>query len=154
MKEIRLVIHSDISDLKIVLDSIELFPSEMLDDLISDYLNNPETEEIWFTDVHDGKPISIGFCAPEKLTEGTYNLYAIGVRSDVQSKGTGGRMMNFIENHLKTKGHRILIADTSGTADFERTRNFYERLGYTKEAVIRDFWKEGDDKVIYWKRLN
>ena len=100
------------------------------------------------------KPISIGFCAPEKLTEGTYNLYAIGVRSDIQSKGTGSRMMAFIENHLKANGHRILIVDTSGTKDFELTRKFYEKLGYNKEAVIRDFWKEGDDKVIFWKKLN
>ena len=22
-----------------------------------------------------------------------------------------------------------------------------------KEAMIRDFWKEGDDKVIFWKKL-
>ncbi|MBK6785246.1 MAG: hypothetical protein IPG79_16975 [Saprospiraceae bacterium] len=47
-----------------------------------------------------------------------------------------------------------MIVDTSGTDDFRLTRNFYEKLGYNKEAVIRDFWKEGDDKVIYWKKLN
>ena len=154
MKEIRMVNKSDITDLKQVLDSIELFPSEMLDDMIFDYLNNPETEEVWFTETEDGRPISIGYCAPEKLTEGTYNLYAIGVRSDVQSKGTGSRMMNFIENYLKAKGHRILIVDASGADEFESTRKFYEKLGYNKEAVIRDFWKEGDDKIVFWKKLN
>ena len=30
----------------------------------------------------------------------------------------------------------------------------YENLNYTKEAVIRDLWKEGEDKVVYWKTLN
>ena len=154
MKEIRKVIKSDISDLKQVLDTIELFPSEMLDEMIADYLNNPVTEEIWFTETHGGKPISIGYCAPEKLTEGTFNLYAIGVRSDIQSKGTGSRMMDFIENHLKKNNHRILIVETSGTEEFQLTRRFYEQLGYEQEAVIRDFWKDGDDKVIYWKKLN
>ena len=149
-----MVIKSDIPYLKQVLDTIELFPSEMLDDMISDYLNNPKTKEVWFTATKKNKPISIGYCAPEKLTEGTYNLYAIGVRNDIQSKGTGSKMMIFIENHLKENGQRILIVDTSGTDDFKLTRKFYEKLGYNKEAVIRDFWKEGDDKVIYWKKLN
>lgn len=153
MNEIRMVTKNDISDLKQVLDTIELFPSDMLDDMISDYFNKPETEEIWFTETKDGRPISIGYCAPEQLTEGTYNLYAIGVRSDVQSNGTGSRMMTFIENHLKKSGHRVLIVETSGTDEFKLTRRFYQKLNYHKEAVIRDFWKDGDDKVIYWKKL-
>lgn len=154
MRKIRKVIEKDIYELKKVLDSIDLFPSEMLEDMISDYLTNPETEEIWFTETENDIPISIGFCAPEKLTEGTFNLYAIGVRSDIQSMGTGSRMMVFIENYLKESGHRILIVDTSGTDDFKLTRRFYEKLGYNREAVIRDFWADGDDKVVYWKRLN
>lgn len=154
MNEIRMIVKSDIPDLKKILDTIELFPSELLDEMIADYINKHETEEIWFTETENNKPISIGYCGPEKLTEGTYNLYAIGVRNDIQLKGTGSRMMSFIENHLKKIGKRILIVDTSSTDDFKLTRKFYEKLGYNKEAVIRDFWKEGDDKVIYWKRLN
>ena len=151
---IRKIKKDDLQYLKDVLNSIELFPSEMLEDMISDFFNNPETEEIWFTATENGMPISIGYCAPEKLTEGTFNLYAIGVKGDIQGKGIGKTMMKYLEELLKQKGHRILIVETSGTDDFEITRKFYEKLDYSKEAVIRDFWKEGDDKVIYWKKLN
>lgn len=154
MNRIRKVSEYDVDTLKQVLDSIELFPSEMLDDMIADYLNNPDSKDIWFTAIENDQLVAIGYCAPEKLTEGTYNLYAIGVRSDLQGKGIGGKMMNFIEELLRQDGHRVLIVETSGTADFELTRKFYEDLNYTKEAVIRDFWSEGDDKVIFWKKLN
>ncbi len=154
MIEIRKVIKEDIASLKDLLDTLELFPSEMLDDMISDYLINPNSTDIWFTAVQDETPLSIGFCAPEKLTNGTFNLYALGVSEKTQGQGLGQKMMTFIENELKEKGHRILIVETSGSQEFEASRKFYEKLNFQKEATIRDFWEEGDDKVIYWKKLN
>ena len=153
MNEIRPILKGDLIALKEVLDSIELFPSEMLEDMTSDYFSNPETAEVWFTYLENEIPVSLGFCAPEKLTEGTFNLYAIGVRKDLQGKGVGSSMMNYIENFLQGKNQRLLIVDTSGTDDFKLTRKFYLNLNYTQEAVIRDFWSEGDDKVTFWKKL-
>jgi ribosomal protein S18 acetylase RimI-like enzyme len=126
----------------------------MLEEMMADYLENQESQEIWLTAVENEIPIALAYCAPEKLTEGTFNLYAIGVKGDIQGKGIGAKLMTFLENQLQAAGHRILIVDTSGTADFELTRRFYEKLNYHKEAVIRDFWADGDDKVTYWKRLN
>lgn len=150
---VRKIIKSDLAGLKKVLDSIELFPSEFLDDMTKDYFTNPNSDDIWFTYIEDNKPLSIGYCAPEKLTQGTYNLYALGINDKSQGKGIGGKMMDFIEKELKENSCRILIVETSGTESFQSSRNFYEKFDYTKEAVIRDFWDEGDDKVVYWKKL-
>ena len=152
-KEIRLIRKDDIAALKAVLNSIELFPSELLDELTADYFTNTASEDIWFTSIENDTPISIGYCAPERLTDGTYNLYAIGVRKDNQGQGVGGQMMRYIEERLRKDNRRILIVETSGTPEFELTRKFYEDLGYAKEAVIREFFEEGDDKVVYWKKL-
>lgn len=150
----RKVIKEDIPALKAVLDSCGLFPSELLDDMISDYLTNPTTEDIWFTTVQDEMPISVGYCAPEKFTVGTYNLYAIGVEEKKQGGGVGGRMMTFIEEVLRDRGGRVLIVETSGSSEFEKTRTFYLKNGYTHEATIREFWQSGEDKVIFWKKLS
>lgn len=151
--KIREVIHSDLDSLKIVLDSCGLFPSEFLDEMISDYFNNLDTNEIWFTYVENNSPISIGYCIPEKLTSGTYNLLAIGVSENHQRKGVAVEMMNFIEQKLKTIGARVLIVETSSDDAQIGARNLYQKLGYNQEAVIRDFWNEGEDKIVYWKKL-
>lgn len=151
--EIRNVLATDIEDLKAVLESSELFPSEYLDDMIANYLNNPSCEEIWFTCTENNIPISLGYCAPEKLTNGTYNLYAIAVNKELQGKGIGKKMMEYIERTLLDEGHRILIVETSSLDDYKLTRKFYENLGYHQEAVIRDFWNDGEDKIIFWKKL-
>ncbi|WP_422858091.1 GNAT family N-acetyltransferase [Flagellimonas sp. S174] len=152
-RQIRKVQKEDISELKVVLDSSELFPSHLLDDMISDYLNNKNSNDIWFTATNEGKPISIGYCAPERLTEGTYNLYAIAVHKNQQGNGIGKKMMKYIENELREKEHRILIVETSGKPEFELTREFYIKCHYVQQAVIPEFYEKGDDKIVFWKKL-
>ncbi len=87
------------------------------------------------------------------FTNGTYNLYAIGVHNDYQGKGIGKKMMTYLENELKSVGHRILIVETSGTDALALTREFYDKCGYRREACIQDFWDEGNDKIVFWKKL-
>lgn len=152
-EKIRAVTKSDIDGLKQVVDSSELFPSEYLDEMISDYFNNPETQDIWFTYIADNKQVAIGYCVPEKLTDGTYNLLAIGVSQDTQRKGIASQMMNYIEQRLKQKDGRILIVETSSDDAQIGARNFYNKIGYTQATVIKDFWKDGEDKIVFWKKL-
>ncbi|MEM1328439.1 MAG: GNAT family N-acetyltransferase [Bacteroidota bacterium] len=102
---IRPITKEDIPHLIAVLDSIELFPPDMLGEMSADYFQNPETEEIWFTAIEDDTPIGIGYCVPEKLTLGTYNLYAIGVKSEWQGKGIGQKMMAYLEDQLRQAEH-------------------------------------------------
>ena len=151
--EIRNVKKEDVPHLKTVLDSSQLFPSHLLDDMIDDYFSNMAATDIWFTMLHDEKPISIGYCAPERLTEGTYNLYAIAVRKDHQGKGIGKKMMAYIEKLLLDQHQRILIVETSGKPEFELTRTFYLKCNYIQQAVIPEFYDTGDDKVVFWKKL-
>jgi ribosomal protein S18 acetylase RimI-like enzyme len=152
--EIRKVTQQDINGLKEVLDSSELFPSEYLDDMIADYFNNPATEEIWFAATDSNMITAFGYCTPEKLTDGTFNLLAIAVRKECQRKGIGKRLMGFIEQLLKENNKRLLIVETSSDEQFDLTRKFYLRLDYLPIAVIKDFWQEGEDKIVFWKKLN
>lgn len=151
--KVRPVLMSDINELKKVLDSSELFPSEYLDEMISNYLENPNSNEIWFTYITNDKPVAIGYCVPEKLTDGTYNLLAIGVHKDFQRKGIASEMMNYIEQFLKKSDGRILIVETSSDDAQIGARFFYESIGYSNIATIKDFWKDGDDKIVFWKRI-
>ncbi len=151
---IRAINKGDLENLKIVIETSELFPPELLDGMVSDYFENSETQDIWLTKLINNKPIAVAYCAPERLTDGTYNLYLIAVHKDHQGTGIGGQLMRYIEHLLQTEGKRILLVETSGLPEFELTRAFYDKCGYNREAVIRDFYRDGDDKVVFWKKLN
>lgn len=151
--KIRRIRKDDLGSLKEIIDANELFPSELLEDMTVDYFNNSETTDIWLTMEKDGIAVAVAYCAPERMTEGTYNLYLIAVHPDRQGQGIGSQLMNYIETMLLNKSVRILIVETSGFPEFEQTRKFYDQCGYAREAVIREFYAEGDDKVIFWKKL-
>lgn len=150
---IRPLTETDIPALIDVLDAVDLFPSAMLDDLTADYFSNPTSEHIWFTAEQEGAPVSIAYCEPERMTDGTWNLLAIAVRPDCQGCGVGACMMRYIEDLLAAKGQRILLVETSSLPDFEQARTFYRKNGYHEEARIRDFYQHGEDKIVFRKAL-
>jgi ribosomal protein S18 acetylase RimI-like enzyme len=152
-EKIRAITASDIEGLKKVVDSSGLFPADYLDEMVAGYFNDADTQDIWFTYSDNNQPVAIGYCVPEKLTDGTYNLLAIGVSQDFQRRGVAGEMMKYIEQLLKHKGGRILIVETSSDDAQIGARKFYKKIGYTQAAVIKDFWKDGEDKIVFWKRL-
>jgi ribosomal protein S18 acetylase RimI-like enzyme len=150
--KIRAVTPNDIPDLKVVIEANDLFPSDMLDDMISGYFNNESESEFWFT-YEDSKPVAIAYCAPERMTEGTWNLYLIAVHPDYQRKGIGTSMLDYIEQMLTARGERILLVETSSLEMFEGTRKFYRNCGYEEEARIREFYQAGEDKIVFRKLL-
>jgi len=142
----------DIPALQAVLDQIELFPGEMLPDMLAPTFAG-ETEAFWLTCHFDGTAVGLCYTVPEELADGTWNMLALAVRPDLHGKGLGTALVDAAERHLKSKGQRILVVDTSGTDDFASARKFYIRNGYEEEARIRDFWAAGDDKVVFRKAL-
>lgn len=150
---IRSTASKDIAALTGVLDGTGLFPSEMLPDMIAGFLTDADNRDIWLTCETDGEIIGFCYAAPEPMTEGTWNMLAIAVLPSRQGNGAGGALVKHLEDNLRSQGHRVLIVDTSGSDAFERAPNFYRGNGYVEEARIRDYWAEGDDKVVFWKAL-
>lgn len=156
---IRPVTANDVPGIKQIIDDNELFPSELLDDMISPYLSN-ESKEIWLTETTESGNeeiiVSIVYCAPERMTEGTWNALLLAVLPEFQRKGYGSRLMKYLESssHLQEEGARILLVETSGSAEFASQRTFYEtKLGYKNVATIPEFYQANEDKVVFWKHL-
>lgn len=150
---IRTIRPGDLPVVKTIIDAVDLFPSEMMDDMIAPFFDDPDGDPFWLTCEQDGVPVAVAFGEPERMTDGTWNLLLIAVHPDHQSKGIGETVMGHVETMLARRGGRILLVETSGADAFARTRSFYDRIGYEQEARIRDYYAAGDDKIVFRKAL-
>mgnify|MGYP000969833547 CR=1 FL=1 len=90
---------------------------------------------------------------PTPGTEGTFDLYWIAVHPSAQGAGVGTLLLTEVERRLADAHARLVIIETSSQPLYTPTRAFYERRGYREVARVPDFYTEGDDRVIFAKRL-
>lgn len=90
---------------------------------------------------------------PTPLTESTYDLYWIAVDKSKHRGGVGKRLLKFVEEEVDRRGGQLLLIETSSQETYGGTIQFYERTGYELVGKITDYYKAGDDKLIFAKRL-
>jgi ribosomal protein S18 acetylase RimI-like enzyme len=128
---------------------------ECVKELWDEYLNEgPEICGYHFVvQKEEGQVFGYACYGPRALTHGSYDLYWIA--SDVQARrhGTGRALTEHVEQQIAARGGRLILVETSGMEAYTGTRKFYESLGYIPEAIIQDFYSDGDDLVIFTKKL-
>jgi ribosomal protein S18 acetylase RimI-like enzyme len=88
------------------------------------------------------------------LTDGVYDLYWIVVDPASQGKGLGRRLLDFVEKDVVARGGRMLLIETSSQQTYDATIRFYQRSGYELAARIKNFYRIGDDKLVFSKELS
>ncbi len=87
------------------------------------------------------------------LTAASWDLYWIAVDPQGQNRGLGRALLEESERRILGEGGLRVFVDTSGRAQYQPTRAFYERCGYQLAATLADFYAPGDPKVVYCRRL-
>jgi ribosomal protein S18 acetylase RimI-like enzyme len=107
-----------------------------------------------FTAVENARKVLGYICfGPTPATDGTFDLYWIAVDPASQGTGVGAALIAFMEKHLAGKG-RFVVAETSSTPRYDGTRSFYLHRGFAELARIREYYRPGDDLVIFGKYLS
>jgi ribosomal protein S18 acetylase RimI-like enzyme len=101
----------------------------------------------------DGRPCGFAYYAPSAMSEGGWYLWWIAVERAGQGRGIGADLLRFVEDDVRAAGGRLMFIETSSQPRYEPTRRFYLRHGYEVAAVIKDFYADGDDQVIFVRRF-
>jgi ribosomal protein S18 acetylase RimI-like enzyme len=156
--KIRKTVSEDRQAIKTMLVDTNIFNQEEIDcalELIDTYLNNPSQKDYLIVSAINEDNEIAGYACYGKapLTNGTYDLYWIAVKPEYQRHGIGKTLLNHVEEEIERLSGRLLLAETSSRAVYEKTRQFYINNCFSEEARVKDFYSRGDDKIIYRKEI-
>ena len=106
-------------------------------------------------DVEEGDSEMLGYVCfgPTPLTESTYDLYWIAVDKSKHRGGVGKKLLKFAEEEIARRGGKMLLVETSSQETYGGTIQFYEKTGYELVGKIKEYYKAGDDKLIFAKKV-
>lgn len=156
---IRVATVADIPAIQALAVDTQMFPAEevgWVEAMLPAALDGAMPDNHWLVMASEERVVGAAYYAPEPNTEAVWNVFFIAVDPASQGRGVGRQLMGHIEQTLRGRGvdeARVLLVETSSTEQYARTRAYYPKLGFEREATIRDYYGIGDDKVVFWKRL-
>jgi ribosomal protein S18 acetylase RimI-like enzyme len=157
--KIRPLFEKDRATLLSMLIKTRAFTSAEIDvamELIDIVLKDRMQKDYQIDCVVDDRDLAIGYIChgPTPMTQGTFDLYWIAVDPEFQEQGAGSKLVSFLEEGVKARGGRMILADTSTIPHFEKTKKFYLKNGFHEVARIPDYYHPGSDRITFCRRLN
>jgi ribosomal protein S18 acetylase RimI-like enzyme len=123
-------------------------------ELIDIVLQKPNQQDYVINVLQDDGILGYYCVGPTPGTSGTFDLYWIAVDPSAQGRGIGTMLIQHVEDFVRSRHGRLVIAETSSQPRYEKTRRFYVSCGYSQLARIPEYYRVGDDLVVFGKPLN
>jgi len=124
-------------------------------DVIDEALTRPERRDYQVYGAFDGDGNLAGYICfgPVPMDDDCYDLYWVAVDEKFSRKGIGEKLLGFMEECVSRERARCIYVETSSTAPYQAARSFYEKHGYQLVCSLKDFYREGDHKMIFMKKV-
>jgi len=156
--KIRPIVDKDRARLLSILIKTRAFTSaevEVAMELIDIVLKDRDQKDYQIDCMADAEDLVVGYTCygPVPMTEGAFDLYWVAVDPDVQEKGVGSKLLDFLAEKLRARRVRMILADTSTLPYYEKTKKFYVKNGFQEVARIPDYYLPGNDRVTFCRKL-
>ncbi len=124
-------------------------------ELVDESLNpRPDTDYRWLIAEKGGKVAGFACFGPVPMTVGTFDLYWIAVDASLRGTPVATVLDDAVAEAVRAENGRWILAETSSTEPYAAARRFYAKRGYTLVERIPDFYRDGDDRLTFGKRLH
>ena len=89
----------------------------------------------------------------ESLTKSTWDLFWICLRAEARGRGIGRMLIDAAVQHATAAGSSVMVIYTSSNDAYAPARRLYAAAGFVAASEVPDYYAEGDNLLIYWRRL-
>jgi hypothetical protein len=154
---IRPTVHADTPALVEMVRQTGAFSAEEIQDLQDRLDAYPERhaadDHQALTWVHDGRPAGLAYAAPVAMTDHTWSLYWLVTPEASPGPEAADRLLAAVEQDVRGRGGRLLVFEASSASGHEQVRQLLAAHGFQLGAVLPDFYADGEDQMIFRKRL-
>lgn len=109
---------------------------------------------VLLTEKEDQKVIGFVIFGRIPITICGWDVYWLVVERDHQGKGIGKKLLKRVEDHILKEFNKCNIrVETSTRKEYAHARNLYLKTGFQEIGRITDFYDQGDDVIVFYKRI-
>ncbi len=122
-------------------------------ELFDAYTHSADSGYAFLSARADGELVGFACWGSTPLTEGTFDLYWICSDPGLREQGVGRRLFQTVEAAVRAQRGRMMIIETSTGDAYLPAVRFYEHMGCAQAARIPDYYRPGEDLLIYVKAI-
>jgi GNAT superfamily N-acetyltransferase len=122
-------------------------------ELFDTYIKTPSYGYSFLSAHGNGKVVGYACWGLTALTQGAFDFYWLCTDPEVQKKGIGRALFEAVVAEVRKCEGRLIVIWTSSTPLYAPAHALYARMGCELAGRIRDFYKPGDDLLVYVKYL-
>ena len=112
-----------------------------------DYIKDANPDDMVFVGIVDENIVAVtGYC-PDPDIDDVYWLNWHYTHKDYEGKGIGGKLLDHVIEMLSPKIRKFYVNTGSRLLNL-RALNLYLKKGFKIEAVLKDYYGEGEDQIM------
>ncbi|MCL6445561.1 MAG: GNAT family N-acetyltransferase [Alicyclobacillus sp.] len=115
---------------------------------------NEEKQTFHVAVTEEGKVVGVmGYKPDRQGAEGVYWAVWLYIHPTYRRLGIATKLWRSIEEALVKLGGRKCYLDVGNEHDQPEAVAFHKRQGFTVEGIMKDYWRDGEDMMLFGKRL-
>ncbi len=127
------------------------------DAAVNAYIEDLPRTLTWVAAASDAQPRVLGLVSLTRPQPRSFEVHLLAVARDQHGRGLGRALLELGERFARSQDARFMLALTLSPARpdpfYEKTRGFYQRLGYEPLFESERLWGEGNPSLVLVKSL-